>query len=324
MKRSRLKDKANKTKDPSDIKNYKKQRSYVVNLNKEAKLEYFSKFESNDDKPFWVNCKPYFTNKINKAETDIILSENGELILKNKEIANIFNDHFGSIVENLGLDHWDDHSLSPTRSSNRIENIIKRYKNHPSIRKIKAYFNSVCIFSFQPVSVDDVKTVIQDLKNNKSVGGEKPIQILKESEFTFETLTNCINKSIETGYFPDSLKEGNITPIFKKDDSLDKSNYRPVSMLPLISKVFERLIYNQMSEYNEIFLNHILCGFRNAHSTQHALFKVLQSWQKELDKGGFVGTILMDLSKAYDCIPHELLIAKLKCYGLDNEVCDCY
>ena len=83
--------------------------------------------------------------------------------------------------------------------------------------------------------------------------------------------------------------------------------------------MFERLIYNQFSEHTESFVNHILCGFRKAHSTQHALFKLLQSWQKELDNGGFVGTILMDLSKAYDCIPHELLIAKLKCYGIDNE-----
>ena len=84
-------------------------------------------------------------------------------------------------VENFGLDHRDDHSLSPTKSSDRIKNIIKRYKNHPSIRNIKANYNSVHIFSFQPVCVDDVKTVIQDLKNNKSVGGEIPIQILKES-----------------------------------------------------------------------------------------------------------------------------------------------
>ena len=135
--------------------------------------------------------------------------------------------------------------------------------------------------------MDEVKTVIQDMKNKKSVGGEIPIQILKESEFTFETLTNCINKSIETGYFPDSLKEANITPIFKKDDPLDKSNYRPVSILPLISKVFERLIYNQLSEYTESFLNHILCGFRKAHSTQNALFKLLNSWQKELDNARF-------------------------------------
>ena len=166
--------------------------------------------------------------------------------------------------------------------------------------------------------MDDVKTVTPDLKNNKSAGGEIPIQILKESEFTFGILANCINKSIETGCFPDSLKAANITPIFKKDDPLDKANYRPVSILPLISKVYERLIYNQLSEYSESFLSHILWGFRKAHSTQHALFKLLQFWQKELDNGGFVGTIRMDLSKLYDCIPQELLIAKLKCYGVGN------
>ena len=79
--------------------------------------------------------------------------------------------------------------------------------------------------------------------------------------------------------------------------------------------MYERLIYNQLSKYSENFLSHILCGFKKAHSTQHVLFKLFQSWQKELDNGGFVGTILMDLSKAYDCIPHELPIAKLKCYG---------
>ena len=129
---------------------------------------------------------------------------------------NIFNDHFESIVENLGLDHWYDHSLSTTKSYDRIENIIKRYKDHPSIRNIKANFDGICIFYCQPFYVDDFKTVIQDLKNNKSLGSETPIQILKEREFTFEILTNCINKSIETGCFPDSLKEANITPISKK------------------------------------------------------------------------------------------------------------
>ena len=94
MKKSRLKNKANKTKDPTDNRNCKKQRHCIVNLNKEAKLEYFTKYESNASKPFWVNSKPYFTNKQSRADTDIMLSENGELILKNKEIANTFNDHF--------------------------------------------------------------------------------------------------------------------------------------------------------------------------------------------------------------------------------------
>ena len=111
----------------------KKQDNYIANLNKEAKLEYFSNFESNDNKLFWVNCKPYFTNKHDKADADIMLSENVELILKSKEIANNFNDHFRSNVDDLSLDHWDGHSLSLTKGSDRIDNIIKRYRNYPSI-----------------------------------------------------------------------------------------------------------------------------------------------------------------------------------------------
>ena len=88
-------------------------------------------------------------------------------------------------------------------------------------------------------------------------------------------------------------------------------------MLLLISKTFEQKIHDQLSEYLEKDLNSILCPSRKAHSTQHALFKLLQSWQEELDKGGFVGTVLIDLSKAYDCILHELLVAKVE----TNVVC---
>ena len=82
--------------------------------------------------------------------------------------------------------------------------------------------------------------------------------------------------------------------------------------------MYEILIYNQLSEYTKSFLSHILCGFRKVHSTQHVLFKLLQSWRKKPENEGFIGTVLMDLSKAYDCMPHKLLIAKLKCYGIEN------
>ena len=84
MKRSRLKNKANKTKKSIDTSNLKKQRNYLVNLNKQAKFEYFSSYNSTDSKPFWVNCKPYFSNKYSKADTDIDLNENGELIFKKR------------------------------------------------------------------------------------------------------------------------------------------------------------------------------------------------------------------------------------------------
>ena len=116
------------------------------------------------------------------------------------------------------------------------------------------------------------------------------------------------------------MKIANITPVHKNDEATDKENYRPVSLLPLLSKVFERLLYDQLSDYLEKYLNTLLCGFRKAHSTQHTLFKLLQAWQEELDKSGFVGTILMDLSKAYDCLPHDLLVAKFEAYCIYKTV----
>ena len=112
------------------------------------------------------------------------------------------------------------------------------------------------------------------------------------------------------------MKIANITPVHKKGKPTDKENYRPVSVLPLLSKVFERLLYDQLSDYLEKYLNTLLCGFRKAHPTQHALFKLLQAWQEESDNSGFVGTILMDLSEACDCLPHDLLVAKFEAYGI--------
>ena len=188
---------------------------------------------------------------------------------------NAFNYQFGSIFDNPGLDHWKVHSLSPTKGSDKIDNIFKCYKNHPRINNIKTKFSSVRSFSFQSVSVNEIMAVLRDMKNNESVGGKIPIQISKESEFIFEILTKCINKFIQTGCFLDSLKEANITLVFKKDDLLDRSNYGSVSTQALILKVYEKRIYNQLTEYAESFLSHILCRFRKAHSTQHAHFKLL-------------------------------------------------
>ena len=88
--------------------------------------------------------------------------------------------------------------------------------------------------------------------------------------------------------------------------------------MPLLSKIFERLIYHQLNEYLEQCLNSLLCGFRKDNSTQHALFRLQQEYQNELDNSGFVETLIMDLSKAYDWLPHDLLTAKFEAYGIDK------
>ena len=141
------------------------------------------------------------------------------------------------------------------------------------------------------------------------MGGEIPTKILKECKFTFEILTHCVNKSFVSGKFPYCLKQVNNSPIFKKDDSLDKESYRPVSILPLISKAYEKLLDNRLYDHVENIFNVILGNFRKAHSAQHALLKLLQSWQKGLDENSMVATLLMDLPKTYDCIAHDFLIA---------------
>ena len=157
MKRSRLKNKANKTKKPIDISNLKKQRNYVVNLNKQAKFEYFSSYNSADSKPFRVNCKPYFSNNYSRSDTDIVLNENGDLILKTEEIAKNFNDYFSAIVDNLDWRHWEDKTSSPSNTSDEINDIIKNYERHPSICNIKTKYRRISDFSFRRVSVEEVK-----------------------------------------------------------------------------------------------------------------------------------------------------------------------
>ena len=90
--------------------------------------------------------------------------------------------------------------------------------------------------------MDEVIKVVKNLKDSKAVGGDIQTKILKECKFTFDIITSCINKATETGNFSDSLKMAKVSPVFKKEDPLDKSNYRLVSILPQLSKVYERVI----------------------------------------------------------------------------------
>ena len=103
-----------------------------------------------------------------------------------------------------------------------------------------------------------------------------------------------------------------MTLLFKKADPFDKVNYRPVSLLSHVSKVYERIIFNQISTYFELYFSSFLPGFCKNRNTQHSLLKMLERWKEGLDKGKSVGAIFMDLSKAFDTLNHDLLIAKFE------------
>ena len=124
---------------------------------------------------------------------------------------------------------------------------------------------------------------------------------------------------LENEKFPTKLKYADITPIFKKLDCTLKENYRPVSILPVVSKIFERIMQKKIKCYIEQYLSPFLCGYRKGYNTQYALTAMIEKWKEQLDKnGGIAGAIFMDLSKAFDTLNHELLIAKVEAYGFDK------
>ena len=110
-------------------------------------------------------------------------------------------------------------------------------------------------------------------------------------------ITNCINKCVLTKPFPGELKVADVISVFKEEDPNNKANCRPFSLLPIISKIFERIIFEQIEKFAEKILSPKLCGFRKDHSTQHVLLNLLKNWQKTLDRPGVIGTVLMNQSR---------------------------
>lgn len=314
MKRSRLKNIYNKSRSLSDLENYRRQRNYVVSLNKTEKKKFFasvSNSSSKNPKKFWDSCKPYFTNKCKSKEVFSLIE--GDIVEQDElKLARIFNTYFNTITKTLNIVPWKPEFLCVS-----INDILVKFSDHPSIVKIYESFNDGTIFEFSHIYPWDTYDVIMGLNPSKQGGGPFPTKLLKSvAKQVSVPLTDCFNSCISDGVFPDELKLATIIPVYKKDDESDKENYRPISILPTLSKVFERLLFNQLSAFFEKKFSKFLCGFRKKFSTQTALIRLISQWQQCLDKSGKVGALLMDLSKAFDCLSHELLTAKLAAYGM--------
>ena len=173
---------------------------------------------------------------------------------------------------------------------------------------------------FQDTNSDEILKEISSFNTHSAVGPDgipaKVVKIISQESCT--VLADIFNSSKTINGFPSELKCADRTPVPKKGDLTNKTNFRPISVLPSISKVFERIMLKQINSFFSEKLPPILGGYKKGYSCQHSLLRLIENWKRCLDKKGIVGTALIDLSKAFDLIDHGLLIAKLAAYGFSK------
>ena len=178
-------------------------------------------------------------------------------------------------------------------------------------------------FDFNEISTHDILEKIKSLKAGKSPGYDGiQVKFLKLADANLAgSLCMLFNKCVQSCTFPPSMKMADISPIYKKLDNLCKNNYRSVNLLPVLSKLFESIMAEQLTTYFEHILSPLLSAYRKGYSCQHVILRLTELWRNALDNNKYVGTVAMDLSKAFDCMPHGLLLAKLHSYGVSSKAC---
>lgn len=235
---------------------------------------------------------------------DVTLCEGNKIINNQTEVAEIFNNFFINVATNIGS----------------LDTVID--ENHPSLMVIKEHRVATNDLVFKPIDAEFVEKQINKIGIKKATGrdGISSKNLKLSKTVVSKPISNLINKSFETSVFPDRLKEAQVVPLHKKNNTLEKGNYRPVSvsMLPMISKLFKREIDAQMVKVFNSHFHIFLSAFRKGYGCQTTLLKVIEDWKKALDQNKYVASILMDLSKPFDCLPHNLLLLKIKSYGVSD------
>ena len=182
--------------------------------------------------------------------------------------------------------------------------------------------NSGRNFSFSLSNQNEILDIINSLADKPSCGvdnlNSKFIKTIKNQ--ILYPLETIINQSLSTGIFPSKLKIAKIIPLYKKNEDNDMNNYRPISLLPIISKIFEKIVQKQLYKYlND---NNLLFdsqhGFRTNYSTETAVIELTDYLNTQIDKHHIPLCIFLDLSKAFDTINFDILLLKLKNMGLSN------
>ena len=292
-----------KQKNWAQYKKWRNKTSYLIRKNKRNFYNKAIKETQNSSK-IWKHIKTVTCQENNGVSLPPQLCLSNDKILDDpQKIVNEFNKHFlhvANIIERIPFDTEYFHCIKQN-----IDIKLKHVK-----------------FSIDIITPFEVKQIIDKLNLNKSTGldGIGPRIIKCARDHLVIPITSLINRSIQQGIFPQKLKEAYVLPLFKSGSRDDPNNYRPISILPTISKIFERHVANQLHSYFEKtdILYTYQSGFRKNHSCQTSLIALIDKWLKQMDNGQLVGTIFIDLKKAFDMVDHNILIEKLRLYHFDK------
>jgi hypothetical protein len=273
-------------------------RKSIRNLKKSYYETCFNKYKD-DIRNTWKTINDIL-NKTKKKRTFPEYFNDEEGIITDKlEIANKFNTFF----TNIGLN---------------LANKIKMPDNTNFKDYLKEKYTAE--FNFQDIDREGVEKIINNMKPKTSCGFDGiSMKIVKTAkDVLLEPLTMIINQMLNTVIFPEKLKIAKVNPIYKKEDKTLFTNYRPISLLPTISKIFERVIFNQLYTFfqkQKLFYSSQY-GFRTEHSTEFAALEVVDILMERMDKNETPINIYLDLSKAFDTLDHNILTNKLHYYGI--------
>ena len=251
MKRSYLENLYFKKRSPESMKKYKKQKNICSKLYKKERRRYFESLDPSkivDDKTFWKNIQPLFSEKRKTATKVTFVHKEDKIISENSLVSEEINFFFQNATKKLDINENSYIKDETNEYTDTVEKAIYKYVNHPSILLTRG----ATTFLFKEASTEDIEKEMLHL-NPKKNG-----YVSRYTSKDFKEYDKCLlwlNDTVIHCEFLNELKKADVTPIFKKDDPTKAKNYRPVSVLPVVSKVFERIMHKQISEYINQFLS---------------------------------------------------------------------